>query len=103
MRRGAASVKLALNRCFYRGGYFMKRVAVCLIVIFVISTFAPVAGKGNGQQNDNPKVPKTDKLGVLLDDKPKGKFRKVEADAVPGQYLVYLTDNVNMEDIEQVS
>src|SRR5262245_3406348 len=81
----------------------MKRDAVCLIAIFVISTFAAVAGKGNGQQDDNPKVPKTDKLGVLQDGKPKGKFRKVEADAVPGQYLVYLTDDVKMEDIEQVS
>jgi len=81
----------------------MKSVAIYLIVIFVIWISAAVAGRGNGQQNDNPKVPKTDKLGVLQDDKPKGKFRKVDADAVPGQYLVYLTDNVNMEDIEQVS
>jgi hypothetical protein len=81
----------------------MKRDAVCLIAIFVISTFAAVAGNGNVQQGDNPKVPKTDKLGILQTDKPKGKFRKVDADAVPGQYLVYLTDDVKMEDIEQVS
>ena len=75
----------------------MKRDAVCLIAIFVISTFAAVAGKGNSQQDDNPKDPKTDKLGIPQDGKPKGKFRKVEADAVPGQYLVYLSDDVKME------
>src|SRR5215813_8807506 len=75
---------------------FMKRVAVCLIVMLVISIFAAVAGRGNGQQDDNTKAPKTDKLGVRQDDQPKAKFRKVETDAVPGQYLVYLTDEVKL-------
>ena len=34
----------------------MKRVAVCLIAIFVISIFAAVAGKGSGQQDYNPNL-----------------------------------------------
>lgn len=77
----------------------MKRAVAYVVFVLAISISAAVAGKVNGQQDDKPK----DQNGVQQGDKPKVKFRKVEADAIPGQYIVGLVEDVKIEDIEKVA
>lgn len=64
--------------------------------------YIPLNTDVSAQQENNPKDGKDNQPKVRQDNQPKAKFRKVES-AVPGEYLVHLTDDVKIEDIEQVA
>jgi len=80
---------------------FLATVFCALALVFA-AKYIPLNTDVSAQQDNNPKDGKDNQPRIRQDNQPKVKFRKVEG-AKPGEYLVYFTDDVKMEDIEKVA
>jgi hypothetical protein len=72
------------------------------LALVIAAQNIPLNTDVSAQQNNNPRDGKDNQPRIRQDNQPKVKFRK-EADSKPGEYLVYFTDDVKMEDIEEVA
>src|SRR5215470_1599185 len=74
----------------------------CALALVAAAKHIPLNTDISAQQDNNPKDGKDNQPRIRQDVQPKVKFRKVEG-AKHGEYLVYFTDDVKMEDIEKVA
>ena len=74
----------------------------CALALVIAAKYTPLNTDVSAQQDNSPKDGKDNQPRTRQNDQPKVKFRKVEG-AKPGEYLVYFTDDVKMEDIEKVA
>src|SRR5262245_1536209 len=74
----------------------------CALALIISVEYIPLNTDVSAQQDNNPKDRKDNQPRIRQDNQPKIKFRK-QSESVPGQYLVYFTDDIKMEDIERVA